>query len=485
MFDLKLETNVNVSVDTTDILQYTIETVNMFDDMIAQATEYERLFAITDFSNEGIFTTAKDMLVKFCKWLVDMFKKLIGAILRFFGLNNGKVTTGGETVDVNDPKTWTNIDKRLKKTPLKANAELLIPYDLKQVGAISFTTVANQEGTRDVDTVEELISNYSRIISQMIVQLKERHTVDMETYKRIDDQVYTAKQVYHYGSNVLRHMHVYLQTMLESCKVVLEKYANKINPNTISVDLLGAMSDDIMIIVCAKGKPIFRFRDMHATYENAPEAALPKIAKNLLTLVKRVLVNKTTESSALLAIMTSTYKALAQEVNMVHLEVPVPPDMVSRLEQFYKKKLNLKSVIISSSLNINPDDYNGRGTGGEYFAAGKMTSTSIAISFQYLNNRLFRYNLANAYREFKDAEIPIKSCTRELGFMSTLIHECKHMADHQGGKDLEYETGPGAKKYEDHDFERDARQAARTYKPTSADIAWVKKILAQLPLDGD
>ena len=427
--------------------------------------QYQNKYGYTEhfkmlIGEEGIFESATDVLSSIITWLR---KKLVQLASLIFNIVKG-------IADIFTTLVWAVFNwNKLKHTTCPYN----LPK-LKSTFEIVYSTVMNHVPSMfspTISTIGDLTSCFNEWLDTEYSEFESKldNECKQETdYSRIDFMVYAQK----FQASLEDRFTVTLDTMGKAINMLQKS----LNENDDVERSLGKLKD------FEKRFPGFNNIAMMLSRTNLYGGVNLDNSKDRLRVFR-------TQASATIAIATSYSgffnKCIRKGISIIkelhaaynkgeasiHMEFPFDQSMIRRLSEFYGAPLTVTKLTVT---NASPYTWNFATEtpglmGWCYGESGKSFPTELWVSARVIMSWAARFNAAF---------IVAGRVNKYDNFLSTVVHECKHLWDMQYGKQFDIQReGDGFFKYLKYQHEKRARDAANKFEITDSDRAWAKKII--------
>ena len=449
------------------------------------------------FGAEGLVGDVKNAIVSFAKWLWKQFRKLVDWIMKLFG-NDKKLPPPTEK-DLDNPRLFvfkTISDKPnvkaagavLKKLSTDKKMTISIPKGLKPMAEIAY----NLSGTmQDSIYSWESAKKYMDVIPKIVDCLKDDVEIDVERNNAEDYYIACASLTYGARSYALGILHVLTKILKDAPKDNLSeaeavKYVNKVktelkiasSDNSVNAD---SFKQNIQAIRSICGVAI-RCSDQFVKWGvKIVTQMMHKGASNTSADLERG-YNSWNEPTI--------HELIATKFAGVDVVASVPPIIVKKLNDAWKRKFKVQRIIISNVRGVGIAGKIGA-LGGNSGHVG-LPNVEVSMSATIFAEKLGLRNLCSHARKV-DPNADNTAMIREITegkynrvdlFMTTLVHELRHtwqsQTDFKYGKVVIPGVNGTTEEYENSAHEVDARQAAKNYKVDDADRKWVKELLLKV-----
>lgn len=406
-------------------------------DVASQYGDTEALISLI--GNEGLLDTAKEAITRFVTWLRNMMKKFLSWLLRIAD----------------------TIRRRLSKMLGFSNINAEIEWDVNILELEKFITAEVEHTAINIsrdDTPDDIKDYYQQKISKLtgiINASSNKHTA------------YTLARLHKHANQISTCINNTVDD-IETGSACIEKLMSKLKAfegHTLTDQELASLQNTV--------------RD---TLQHLVDSFCPKLinkielntfsidnTKKLLLVILEVIHQRVRINSILLSYLQELQKVCTKAKAQIHMEFPFDQDFLKRVGDFFGGKLFATKLIIS---NLPPDTWNDPINGKMSGVGGWMIGGAYPVTLVLNANYLL-----SIWQRWMYVGLGGKSSfytSKEDWFISTIVHECKHLFDYQndGPRDDNNKVP-----YPHRAHESSARNAVNKYVITNADRAWAKKII--------
>ena len=415
---------------------------------------------------------------KFFKWLVDkisqifqaikkVFMRILNAIRRFLGFGNQKQIKCGQALlkDLADQKAKLNLYYQGCILPA------LQDFSANVYPVCKITFSSSSDG-HHIDHLKKLVGEGIDDIKKFTVRLKEPVVYPAYAILNWLSDCYAAvdKMPLHFTK---------IEEVIESCTKNIRQYEQTINEATSQNDK--AILDKLNDLAARVRVTIWNVLWYHNDDDDATKLADCKVVlsnmKDDLECVSFILKSGVTVDGITARWMKECFSDYNVGEKAVHMQIPLPEMLHKHMEQIYGESFKARSIIVTS---LEPNEwkklFGDTAIGWVIAGRGKTIGSADCI---YISASVFRRN--SRFGEWQGHTG--KPTNRESEFLRTIVHEFKHNADLQHGRYDRFGNAKNAKTDEDYANlweEKRAQDAERSFTPTPEELAWSKRILAQI-----
>ena len=467
------------------------------DESLTQFDMFAMLLQET-YSNEGFLDAAKDVLIRFVKWLWRTLTYLGNKIMELFGFAKK---------DGNTPEA---IASRIMCKDSRIPTLNHVRQTYYSDDAIILLHIKEEKDLNSIPAMCRAVSEHASEILQFSKSYCDNPDVKINTLNELLNDIRASFNIQHTFVVNWKHAYDFINTMSELA-IGFRAYATTLSVKIKHMPTLSITEHTTYEQIVDQINKIFHYLDYTGTIVSPSSDIRTNIdfirsivtdSRNLCAamykLDKRVLM----ETTSVITQMCCVINPLTPDAGVEYI-VRVPQSILSKLYAAWNVRFKFDRIIVTNArstklFNSNPSSVRGR-TISANILGKEISSQEIMINYSAFKDTLrFHVNEQTALQtlkytnNFNNAEALDIDVSNLDGFLRTMAHECWHLVQDQHQieksdahrKDHTDSSLPIVTRIErqlKYEHEIAARKAANVFMQhiTDDDRLWVKQILAR------